>query len=311
MKKIIIRVLIGLFAIGVLGYGGIITFLLAKETDIVFEPNSGKPPLTAPPDSLHLRYERIKLCSEDGVNLTGWVISSSKDSSASPWLLFCHGNGSNISYPDYVSRYGLFSTFGLNVLTFDYRGYGESPGTPSEAGFYKDATAAYKYLTLSRHISPERIIIYGHSLGTGVAIDLAARVPAAALVTEAGFQSIPEVAQRTYPFIPAGLLVRNRFMSIDKIDRISIPKLFVHSSEDEIFPLWESKALYEKALQPKTFLEIKGKHSPAALVSKESFCKALSAFLAGTTAGTESPLYPSRWSPADRSRRPQKILSAH
>jgi hypothetical protein len=288
MKKTIIRVLIGLCTLGIIGYGGIIVFLLVKETELVFEANCGKPPLTPPPDSAHLRYQRVKFCSEDGIHLTGWTISSCRDSTVSPWLLFCHGNASNISYPDYVSRYGLFSSLGLNVLCFDYRGFGESEGTPSENGLYKDAIAAYNYLTMARHVPPDRIIIYGHSLGTAVAIDLATRVPAAALVAEAGFQSIPEIAQRQYPLLPAGLLVRNRFMSIDKIGKISIPKLFIHSSEDEMIPFFESKELYAKAMQPKMFVQIKGKHCPAPMVSKDSFCKGFLTFLAGTTAHIES-----------------------
>lgn len=136
-------------------------------------------------------------------------------------------------------------------------------------------------------IPSERIIIYGHSLGTGVAIDLATRVPAAALVVEAGFRSNPETAHQMYPFLPERLLwllMKNRFMSIDKIDRIPIPKLFIHSSDDEIFPISEGRALYDKALQPKSFLEIKGSHDSAPMESKELFCNGLSSFLDGTTA---------------------------
>jgi fermentation-respiration switch protein FrsA (DUF1100 family) len=287
MKKVIIRVLIGLFVLVFLGYAGGIVYLITQETQLTFYETYGKPLRTVPPDNTNLKYRALYLHSEDGVKLSGWVVLSNKDTIASPWLLFCHGNASDISYIDYIERYKLFTNLGLNVLTFDYRGFGESDGNPSEAGLYKDAIAEYNYLTTTRNIPPERIIIYGHSLGTGVAIELATRVPAAALVVEAGYQSIPEVAHQLYPFFPIRLLkllVKNKFLSIDKVNSISIPKLFIHSSEDEIFDISEGRTLYEKALPPKRFLEIKGKHDPAPMESKEVFCNGLSSFLNGTTA---------------------------
>jgi uncharacterized protein len=284
MKKLIIRIFLGLLLLILIVYAGIIVYLTTQETKLVFYETYGKPVRSVPPDSTHLKYKRIEFQSEDGVKLIGWVILSEKDTLTSPWLLFCHGNASDISYVDYIARYKLFTNLGLNVLTFDYRGFGESDGKPSEAGLYKDVMASYNYLTIIRHIQQERIIIYGHSLGTGVAIDLATRVPAACLVVEAGFRSIPETAHQMYPFIPMRLLVRNKFMSIDKIDRITMPKLFIHSSEDEINPISEGRALYAKALQPKSFLEIKGSHDPAPMESKESFCIGFSSFLNSTTA---------------------------
>jgi fermentation-respiration switch protein FrsA (DUF1100 family) len=287
MKKLIIRVLAGLFVLAFLGYAGVIVYLMTQETKLVYYEAYGQPVRTVPPDSTQLKYQRIELRSEDEIKLSGWVILSEKDKLTSPWLLFCHGNASDISYIDYIARYKLFTSLGLNVLTFDYRGFGESKGKPSEAGLYKDAMASYNYLTVVKHIQPEKIIIYGHSLGTGVAIDLATRVPAAALVVEAGFQSNPKTAHQMYSFLPMrllSLLMRNRFMSIDKIDRITMPKLFIHSSADEIFPISEGRALYDKALPPKSFLEIKGSHDSAPMESKESYCDGLSSFLARTTA---------------------------
>ena len=287
MKKLIIRVLIGLFVLVFLGYAGGIVYLLTQETQLTFYDSYGKPLRTVPPDSANLKYQGLYFQSEDGVKLSGWVVLSNKDTLISPWLLFCHGNASDISYIDYIERYKLFTNLGINVLSFDYRGFGESDGNPSEAGLYKDAITVYNYLTLTRNIPPEKIIIYGHSLGTGVAIELATRVPAAALVVEAGYQSIPEIAHQLYPFLPMRLLkllVKNKFLSIDKVDRIPIPKLFIHSSEDEIFDISEGRTLYEKALPPKSFLEIKGRHDPAPMESKEVFCNGLSSFLNGTTA---------------------------
>ena len=284
MNKLIVRVLIGILAVGILGYGGIIIYLLTQETTLVFYETYKKPISIVPPDSSYLKYQRLDIRSEDGIKLAGWIILSDHDTLKSPWLLFCHGNASDISFKDYISRYKLFTSLGFNVLTFDYRGFGESEGTPSEAGLYKDVTAGYKYLTISKHISPDRIIIYGHSLGTAVAIDLSTREPAAGLVVEAGFQSIPESAHQLYPFLPMRLLVKNKFMSIDKINRVSIPILFIYSSEDERIPISDGMALYEKAMSPKSFLLIKGSHDSAPIDSRESFCNGLSSYLKGTTA---------------------------
>lgn len=288
MKKLVLRVITGLLGLSVLVYGGIIVYLIIQETNLVYYEAYGQPLRTVLPDSAYLEYQAIAFPSEDGVKLTGWILFSDRDSSTSPWILFCHGNASDISYMDYIARYKLFTSLGLNVMTFDYRGFGESEGEPSEEGLYKDVMASYKYLTLTKKIPSDKIILYGHSLGTHVAIDLATRVPAAALVVEGSYRSVPELAHQFYPYIPVRLVMRNRFMSVEKIGLISIPKLFIHSSEDEIIPISEGKALYEKALQPKSFLTIRGRHDPAPMESRDIYCNGLFSFLAGTTAHIES-----------------------
>jgi uncharacterized protein len=284
VKKRIIKALIGLTLFIVLVYSAIIVYLLTQKTRLVFYENYEKPSHTVPPAIMNLKYQHIDLHSEDVLKLSGWIILPDRDSLTSPWLIFCHGNASDISFPDYVARYKIFSEIGLNVLCFDYRGFGESDGKPSEAGLYKDAIASYNYLTRYRQIPFDRIIIYGHSLGASVAIDLASHVPAAGLVVEAGFQSIPETARQIYPFLPMHLIVRNKFPSIDKIERVLIPKLFIHSSDDIIIPISDGMALYKKALPPKRFLEIKGSHDAAPIESKESFTNGLLSFLKETTA---------------------------
>jgi len=169
-------------------------------------------------------------------------------------------------------------------LAIDYRGFGESGGKPSEEGLYNDALTAYNYLNKTIKISPERIIIYGHSLGAAVAIDLATKVQAGAIVAKAAFKSVPDMGQQLYPFLPMNLLVKNKFMSIDKVSSIAYPKLFIHSIEDEIISINDGKALFEKAIQPKSFLQIKGNHDSAPILSEETFIKGLSDFLSGTTA---------------------------
>lgn len=288
MKNVFIRILIGLFAITVLGYGGILVYLMAMENTLVFEPKHESAHLSAPPDSLHLKYQRVTIVSEDGIHLVGWIIFSNWDTATAPWLLYFHGMAENVSYS--IPRYAIFSSLGLNVLSVDYRGFGESEGSPTEAGLYKDATACYNYLAMQKMVDPKRIIIYGFSLGTGVAVDLASRgIAAGALILEASYTSFPDVAQRFYPYVPLKLLMRNRFNSIEKIDRILIPKLFVHSSTDENIPYSQGRLLFEKAIFPKVFLEIHGEHDFAPMVSKDIYCTGLSDFLAVTTAHSVKP----------------------
>jgi len=284
MNKIVKRILIGLLIVLLLGYASIIIYLKTNETEIVYYEFYGQGPLQSPSDSLELNFQRIELNTEDGLKLIGWIVPSAKDSSSGPWLLFCHGNASDISYPDYILRYKIFNKIGINVLAIDYRGFGESGGKPSEEGLYNDALTAYNYLNKTIKISPERIIIYGHSLGAAVAIDLATKVQAGAIVAKAAFKSVPDMGQQLYPFLPMNLLVKNKFMSIDKVSSIAYPKLFIHSIEDEIISINDGKALFEKAIQPKSFLQIKGNHDSAPILSEETFIKGLSDFLSGTTA---------------------------
>jgi len=268
MKRILTRILIAISIVLVLGYGAVLVYFSTQEANLIFLTEYGKPPLSVPPDSLKLNIERIVL-SSDEFKIVGWQITSNNDSLSSPWLLFFHGNASNISARDYITRYKFFSNLGFNILSVDYRGYGESEGTASEQGLYKDAMVCYSYLVATKNISPERIIIYGHSLGAAVAVDLAAKVNAAALIIEGAFRSIPDMTRQFYPFIPADLLVKNRFESINKIDKITYPKLIIHSPTDNVVPYGEGQTLFEKAVSPKSFYKITGNHDEALIYNIE------------------------------------------
>ena len=279
MRKVT-RVLAWIIIIAVIVYGGIIIIMLTQETRLVYYVNYEKPEKYSPPDGEVSEYQRFDLKSKDGTDIAGWIIPADGDTlNTFPWMIFCHGNQSDISAPDYVKRYKMFTSLGLNVLTFDYRGFGESGGKPTEKGLYEDATQVYNYLIQSRNIQPERIIIYGHSLGSGVAVDLASRVPAGGLIIEAAYRSVPDIGQKLYPFLPMKLILKNRFMTIDKIDKISYPKMIIHSSNDEIISIAEGKALYDKAQSPKSFLEITGTHVAAPIESKAAFCSGILSFV--------------------------------
>jgi fermentation-respiration switch protein FrsA (DUF1100 family) len=171
---------------------------------------------------------------------------------------------------------------GLNLLAFDYRGYGESGGVPSERGLYKDADAAYRYLRDQLGVPPERIIVFGHSLGSAVAVDLASRVPVGALIVEGALTSVIERGQELYPFIPVRWVAGTRFSSIDKISRVGIPKLFLHASGDEVIPLAHGRRLYQAAPPPKTFVELRGGHGDAFEADSATYFGAIERFLSAS-----------------------------
>ena len=176
------------------------------------------------------------------------------------WILFLHGNASSIQTPDVQDKLRKLRALGYGVFAFDYRGFGASEGTPSETGLYQDAMTAYRHLTESHGIAPSRLLIFGHSLGSGVGVELATRVKAAGLALDGAFTSVPDAGQARYPWLPVHLLARNRFESIDRIDRVSMPVLFIHSVGDTFVPYEEGRALFEKAREPKYWLEVTDGH---------------------------------------------------
>ena len=164
------------------------------------------------------------------------------------WLLICHGNAGNLSEFDRPVHYAGLRGLGLSLLAFDYRGYGESGGSPGEQGLYRDADAAYRYLREERGVPADRIVLFGHSLGSAVAIDLASRVPAAGLIVEGALTSAVDRGRELYPYIPVGWIARSRFRSIDKLPAVSAPKLFLHATRDEVIPIRPRAA----ALRPRS-----------------------------------------------------------
>ena len=176
-----------ILAAAVLIYGGILVLLRVYESRLIYFPGPERT-LVAPPPSLGLPVQRVEITTEDTVNLVAWLIPAEPRSSW--WLLICHGNAGNLSDAGRPEHYAGLRALGLNLLAFDYRGYGESGGSPSEAGLYRDAEAAYGYLRHTLGVPPERIVLFGHSLGSAVAVELATRVPAAGLVLDGALISV-------------------------------------------------------------------------------------------------------------------------
>jgi uncharacterized protein len=245
----------------VIAYLGLLLLLRLNESRLIYFPGSVRR-LTDAPAGLQLPVRRAAIRTEDGLTLGSWVIPAGPDSTGY-WVLICHGNAGNLSEFGRPAHYAGLRALGLSLLAFDYRGYGESEGAPSEAGLYRDANAAYQYLRGGLRVPPERIIVFGHSLGSTVAVDLASRVPAAGLILEGALTSVIERGAELYPYIPVRWIGRSRFSSIDKISQVSIPKLFLHARADDVVPLAHGRRLFEAALPPKTFVELNGGHGDA------------------------------------------------
>ena len=261
----------------VLLYLALVVVLWFAESRLIYFPGAERS-LTPPPAALQLRIERAQFTAEDSVKLVGWVMPA-PDNSTGFWLLVCHGNAGNLSQFDRPAHYAALRRLGLNLFAFDYRGYGESGGMPSEHGLYRDADAAYRYLREERRVPPERIILFGHSLGSAVAIDLASRTQVAGLIVEGGLISVVQRGQELYPFIPVRWIARTRFSSIEKIPRVTPPKLFLHAVADEVIPLAHGRRLFQAAAEPKTLVELAGTHSDAFALDSARYFGSIAEFL--------------------------------
>ena len=189
--------------------------------------------------------------SGDGTSLHGWWIPFKR---AKGTVLYCHGNAGNIT--SRIGVYRFLRRTRLNVFAFDYRGYGRSEGRPTEAGVFDDAAAAFDYLVDEVGEDPGRILILGHSLGGAVAIDLATKREAAGLVVQSTFTDLRDMARIRMPGLPLHLIARNQFRSIDKVASLTLPKLFIHGTQDETIPMVLGERLFENAAEPKDWYSV-------------------------------------------------------
>jgi uncharacterized protein len=200
-----------------------------------------------------LPLEDVWFQAADGVRLFGWYVEAQEDR---PVILWCHGNAGNIIHR--LENLNLLYRLGFSIFLFDYRGYARSQGRPSEEGLYQDAFGAYDYLTRIRMIRPERVIIFGRSLGAAVAGELAAQKPAAGLILESAFPSIEAVAKFHYGGLPVHRLLGADFRLIDRLPHLSLPKLIIHGDNDDIIPLELGRQVFEAAKPPKFFYVVPG-----------------------------------------------------
>jgi alpha-beta hydrolase superfamily lysophospholipase len=260
-----------LFALLLL-YAALVVLLYLSQSHLLYFPSRK---LVATPAATGLLYTPVSFHADDGTPLSGWFVPTEHSTGV---VLFFHGNGGNISYLlDTIEQY---HALGLDVFVFDYRGYGESGGRPTEQGTYRDAEAAWQYLTLEKQRTPSTIILIGRSLGGAVAARLAQTVKPRALVLESSFTSVPDIAARAYPLVPARLLSRFRYATKQYLQNVHCPVLVVHSPQDEIIPFDHGQDLYAAAHEPKKFLQIGGGHNEAYFLSHQKYSEGLQKFLA-------------------------------
>jgi uncharacterized protein len=235
-------VLYVVLAVAVAAYGVLVGGLYAFQRNLLYFPSGSRPELGA---LAELGVREIEVRTGDGLFLLAWYSASSSDR---PTVAYFHGNGGHIGHR--ADRVQGFVRDGYGLLMTEYRGYGGNPGTPTEEGLCVDGAAALDFLR-REGIPPTRLVLYGESLGSGVAVALAAQHDVAGLVLEAPFTSVAEVAQYHYPFVPASSLVRDRFDSLSKIGRVKAPIMILHGERDRVVPVRFGRALFEAALEPK------------------------------------------------------------
>jgi uncharacterized protein len=226
---------------------------LAKlERSLLFYPvpshgDSNRQPMGLDAENAHFQ-------SADGTKLHGWYLRHPDPRAV---VLFCHGNAGNISHRAGLLKI-LHQRVGVSAMIFDYRGYGHSEGTPTEAGVMADARAARKWLAQRAGIAEDRIVLMGRSIGGAVAVDLASSDGAVGLVLESTFSSVPDVAAKLYPLLPVRLLMRSKFDSAAKIGRYHGPLLQSHGDADRVVPYKLGRRLHAAANSPKQFVVIPG-----------------------------------------------------
>jgi uncharacterized protein len=228
------------------------------------------------PRNYGLSFEDVYFKTEDGVTLNGWFVAYP---GASTTLLWFHGNGGNIGHRSEHLKL-LHDKLKIHIFIFDYRGYGKSAGKPSEEGSYKDGVAALAYLRSRKDVESQRIVLFGQSLGAAVATEIAVREPLLALILEAPFTSIRDMARIAAPWLPIGALLRIKYDNLEKIKKVQAPILVLHGDFDDIVPFDQGKRLFAAAPEPKEFYTIQGAHhNDTYIVGGEGYFKALKDFI--------------------------------
>jgi pimeloyl-ACP methyl ester carboxylesterase len=272
------KILLGFLALLVIGYGAACAYLWTNQRELIFYPSRE---VARTPTDVGLQYDDVwvPVGAGLGASLHGWWLQSSDV--GAPVFLYLHGNDLNLS--GNVERIARLHRMGFTVLAVDYRGYGKSGGPfPSESQVYEDAEAAWTHLVKKRHVDPNRLFIYGHSLGGVVAVELAARHPeTAGLVVESAFTSMPDIAKTVYSMFPVDLLLDQRFDALAKVPTLQPPILFIHGMADDEVPYAMSEALFAaaKGRSKRLTLIPGGGHEDSAIVGEALYTRAVLDFV--------------------------------
>jgi fermentation-respiration switch protein FrsA (DUF1100 family) len=258
--KYVRRVLVALTVLVLVGWVGAVGLLWANESRFVYRTS-----WTRAWSNFDAPFTPLRLASSDGLQLDAVTLEHPSDTREDTryWVLYFNGAAGSIYRSRYQAHLQQLHATGYNVMSFDYRGFGRNPGTPSEDGLYADAAAAFDYLTRTRGVDGGRVILAGRSLGSAVAVELATRVASAGVLLLSPIDSVPSVGARLYPWAPVRLLASNQFDSLAKIDRVKTPVLIVHALNDRFVPIDAGRSLYAKASGVKRMLETGGGHNSA------------------------------------------------
>jgi pimeloyl-ACP methyl ester carboxylesterase len=247
------------------------------------------------------RVHTITLKTDDDIQLHGWHVLPNGQAAADgdacdrqlelgrPLVLYFSGNAANRQYR--TDEFEMFTRLGCDVFIFDYRGYAENAGRPSEKALTADARSVWKYATDERNVKPDRVILYGESLGGGVAVRLAsdlseAGTPPGAVILRSTFSSLVDTGSYHYPWLPVRRLMIDRFPSVDRIPSVTCPLLQIHGARDTIIPIQFGRKLFEAAPEtsatgiPKRFLELaEADHNDVVFVAEREMRRAVGEFL--------------------------------
>jgi uncharacterized protein len=240
--------LVRLIGFAVLLYAAFVVLLFVMERTFLYPASSER--VTAAQAGVS-DFQDLTLTTSDGEQLVAWWKAPQPGRAI---ILYFHGNGGSLS--NRRDRVRLLTGDGRGLLIVSYRGYSGSTGTPTESGLREDARAAHTWL--ARQYKPERVVLYGESLGSGVAVRLASERPVGGLILEAPYTSTADVAKLTYWFVPVDILMRDQFRSIEAIKEVRRPLLVLHGEEDGLIPIRLGEKLYEAAPGPKRFIRLPG-----------------------------------------------------
>ena len=226
-------------------YVAIAAVLYVTQRSLMYFPDTAR---TTPAEAGLPEATEIPLTAADGVHITAWFAAPQGDK---PIIVFFHGNGGSLRYS--AARFRKLIGAGIGLVALEYRGYGGNEGSPSESGLIADGEAAYAYA--AAHYPVSQIVIWGQSLGSGVAVAIAAEKPVSRLILEAPFTSAAAVASERYWYIPVGLLMKDQFHSDRLIQKIKAPLLILHGVKDRVVPYAMGERLYELANEPKHIVQ--------------------------------------------------------
>ena len=258
-----------LIQIIILIYILILAFLYFYQRNLMYHPDENN----YFGDQLSVDIKEVKVITDDNIDLLGWY--HEKDIKKNKTILFFHGNAGSLE--NRIHKLNHFRDMNVNFLIIAWRGFSGNKGKPSEKGLYEDGKSAINWL-VNKGVKQENIILYGESLGTGVATHLAQNKKFAGIILETPFTSMIDAAKNFYPYIPVSLLLKDKFDNEKKIRNINVPILIMHGESDQIVPFFMGKKIYEVAKEPK--YSYFTKHDNHMMEYDENLIKALNSFLA-------------------------------